>query len=131
MNEVDVTAAVIIRSGRVLAAQRASGARAGEWELPGGKVEPGESREACLARELREELGIEVAVEGPLLSVTHDYVDLRVHLHGYLCRWLSGMLAAREHSSVCWLGVDEIDRVSWSDADRPIVSCVRELLRGS
>jgi 8-oxo-dGTP diphosphatase len=126
--EVHVTAAVIIQSGRVLAAQRLAGARAGQWELPGGKVEPGETREACLARELREELAIEIEVGACLKSVDHDYEDLHVHLHAYRCRWLSGALTPRAHSQVTWMAAGELGGVSWSEADRPIVALVKELL---
>jgi mutator protein MutT len=126
VSEVHVTAAVLIREGRVLAARRPAGtARGGLWELPGGKVEPGETRQACLARELREELGIEVEVGPPLASVTHDYADLRVHLHAFRCRWISGTLAPAEHDRIRWLAPAELASVSWSAADRPIVEQLR------
>jgi len=120
--EIHVTAAVLVREGRVLAARRPEGAsRGGLWELPGGKVEPGESRAACLCRELREELGIEVQVGQPLCSVTHDYPDLRVHLHAFRCTWARGTLRPTAHDALRWLGPDELWDVSWSEADRPIV----------
>jgi mutator protein MutT len=128
--EIHVTAAVIVRAGRLLAAQRpAKGARGGLWELPGGKVEPDEAREACLARELREELAIEVEVGPCLKSVDHDYEDVRIHLHAFRCRWVSGALTPRFHARVRWLASAELDRVTWSAADRPIVALARELLR--
>jgi mutator protein MutT len=126
---VTVTAAVLLHEGRLLAARRPEGkARGGLWELPGGKREPGETLEACLARELREELGIDVVVGPPFLSVTHDYPDLRVELHAFRCSWVAGALAPTEHDRVRWLAPDELSTVTWSPADRPIIAHLRRAL---
>lgn len=81
-----VTAGVVRRGDTVLIARRASGPLAGQWEFPGGKLEPGESPETCLARELREELGLEVQVEEVLAVVYHEYPERPVLLLAYLCR---------------------------------------------
>jgi mutator protein MutT len=123
-----VTAAVLEREGLLLAAQRRvapEDPRGGTWELPGGKIEPGETPEACLARELREELGLEVEVGEHLLSVAHTYPDRRILLHAYRCSILSGALQASEHQAVRWLAREEIDTLSWSAADRPILARLR------
>jgi mutator protein MutT len=123
---VEVTAAVLVHEGRLLAARRPEGkARGGLWELPGGKQEPGETLEACLARELFEELGIEVAVGERLCRVTHDYPEVRVRLHAFRCRWVSGELAPTEHDRLRWLQSNELGSVSWSPADRPIIARLR------
>ena len=123
--EIEVTAAVIVHEGRLLAARRPAGAsRAGLWELPGGKVEPGESHAACLARELREELAIDVEVGELVLRVTHDYPDLRVQLSAYRCRWVSGTMRPREHDELRWLPRAALAEVRWSPADEPIVARV-------
>lgn len=133
--EVQVTAAVLLEQGRLLAARRRpEAARGGQWELPGGKQEPGETLQDCLRRELREELGIEVEVGEPLLSVTHDYPDLRVRLHGLRCRWVAGELRPAAHDRVRWLDADQLFNVRWCAADLPIVERLRAELsppRGS
>ncbi|MEW6399341.1 MAG: (deoxy)nucleoside triphosphate pyrophosphohydrolase [Bacillota bacterium] len=81
-----VTAGVIRKDDAVLIARRESGPLAGQWEFPGGKLEPGESPEACLARELREELGLEVEVGDIFAVVYHEYPSGPVLLLGYTCR---------------------------------------------
>src|SRR5271167_3013436 len=85
---VEVSAALIFRDGKLLITQRHAGAHLGGlWEFPGGKREPGEPLEECLRRELREELGIEVAVGNLLESLSHEYSDRIVHLRFYCCAW--------------------------------------------
>jgi mutator protein MutT len=88
MKVIDVAAALVFREGKLLITQRYPEAHLGGlWEFPGGKREDGETFEICLARELREELGIEVEV-GPLFeSITHDYPEKSVHLRFFKCRW--------------------------------------------
>jgi 8-oxo-dGTP diphosphatase len=120
--EIHVTAALVRRGGRLLAAQRPEGeTRGGCWEFPGGKIEVGESPEGCLARELHEELALEVSVRDHYLSVTHDYPDVRVHLHAYLCEVAGGTPTPLEHQRIRWLSPQELPALSWSEADRPIV----------
>lgn len=87
MKTIVVTAAIIERGGRFLVTRRQSGTHlAGTWEFPGGKCEPNETLEACMARELREELGIAADVGAERLSVSHEYDDRRVELHFFDCR---------------------------------------------
>jgi len=124
----EVTAAVLEREGRLLAAQRREDVgdpRGGSWELPGGKIEPGESPEACLARELREELSLEVEVGAHLLSVSHDYPDRRILLHAYRCTLLAGTPQPSAHQAVAWLAPSEVEGRVWSAADRPILAWLK------
>ena len=89
MPVIDVAAALVFREGKLLITQRHADAHLGGlWEFPGGKREPAETFEACLTRELREELGIEVAVGELVESLTHAYPDKTVHLRFFRCRWL-------------------------------------------
>src|SRR4030095_9474868 len=89
--QIEVAAGLIFREGLVLLAQRPPGPHlAGLWESPGGRREAGESWEACLARELREELGIEVKVAGLYSRISHSYEDRIVELRFFLCRLSSG-----------------------------------------
>ncbi len=123
--EIHVTAAVIVAKGRVFAAQRREGdMRGGTWEFPGGKIEPGESAPACLARELQEELGIQVDVGPLLITVDHTYSDLRIHLHAFQCEITQGQPRAKEHQALRWLARQEIEQVDWSPADLPILPLI-------
>jgi len=119
--------AAIIRDGRVLAARRtAPASAAGRWEFPGGKVEAGESDAASLVREIDEELGVEIAVDGWLAGeqpVGEVYL-LRVAL----ATLVRGEPTPTEHDRVRWLGADELDEVDWLEADGPFLSELSALL---
>jgi 8-oxo-dGTP diphosphatase len=125
-----IVAAVILTDGRVLACERSAPPEvAGRWEFPGGKVEPGETEEAALARECAEELGVRVAVGarvGPDVPLAHGRAVLRVFAvalrNGDIPRNL-------EHTAMRWLAVDELDSVPWLPADKPIVAELPTLLR--
>ncbi len=115
--------AAIVRGRRVLAARRtAPPATAGRWELPGGKVEPGETPEAAVVREVREELGLSVSVSG-WLSGSAAIGETHV-LRAALARAVSGAEEPRptEHDQVRWLCADELDDVDWLEPDRPFLA---------
>lgn len=117
-----VTAALIVDdAGRVLVARRGAGRHlAGWWEFPGGKLEPGESPEACLARELREELGIECAIGSLRATSLHAYDRGAVELLAYDARWISGTLTLHEHDAVDWLAPEALLEIQLAPADIPI-----------
>lgn len=118
-----VTAAVIRRGGAVLLARRRPGkAHAGLWEFPGGKIEPGETPEACLARELAEELGIAVAVDGHILTSRHAGPHGALELHAYAVRYLGGQIRLADHDAVAWVPLAELPRYPVPPADEPIVA---------
>ncbi|MGA8992818.1 MAG: NUDIX domain-containing protein [Nocardioidaceae bacterium] len=122
-----VVGAALVRHGRVLAARRtAPPVTAGRWELPGGKVEPGERPEDALVREVAEELGCTVRVIGRLggeqpVGERHLLVVLRVAL-------VEGEPTPHEHDAVRWLGPEQLDEVDWLEPDRPFLAELRELL---
>ncbi len=127
----DVTAGIIRDGDRVLIAQRPlEGMLGGLWEFPGGKVEPGESLEECLKRELREELGIEVEVEGPepFLTIPHTYTHMRITLHVFRCRWVGGTPRPIGCADVRWVPIAELDRYPFPNTDRKIVERLRQEL---
>jgi len=104
-------------AGRVLAARRE---RPAGWELPGGKVEPGETEPAALVRELREELGVTVEVGeriGPDVPIDPNFL-----LRAWTVALINGEPAALEHAELRWLAPDELDTVPWLPADRPIIT---------
>jgi 8-oxo-dGTP diphosphatase len=113
-----VVATAIMRNGQVLAQQRAfPSADAGRWEFPGGRVEPGESEEAAVVRECREELGVDVKTGlriGPDVPLRNGMI-LRLYVATLVDE--STEPIAVEHSAVKWVGVDEFDDIDWLDAD--------------
>lgn len=122
-----VVGAAIVRHGRVLAARRTHPpVTRGRWELPGGKVQAGESPADALVREIREELGCLVRVTGRLTGEqpVADHVTLRV----LLADVTDGEPAPHEHDALRWLGPEELDEVSWLPPDEPFLDELRELL---
>ncbi len=108
--EITVTAAIIRKDGRLLIAQRPPGGRhPGEWEFPGGKLEPGETAEECVKRELLEELGIEVRAGARLATVAHSYPDLNIKLVALECVIVGGSPADIECSAHRWVLPDELE----------------------
>jgi 8-oxo-dGTP diphosphatase len=118
-----VTCAIIVKDGRVLAARRGAGmGRDGLWEFPGGKVREGESDEACLIREIQEELGLTVRPAGRLEENAHDYGDgPAINLVPFVCEVRSGELRPTEHAECRWCGQGELRGLDWCEADVPIV----------
>jgi 8-oxo-dGTP diphosphatase len=123
MSERIVVGAALVEDGRLLAARRSAPVElAGRWELPGGKVEPGETADAALARELREELGVDAEVGGRVPGewpLRAPYV-----LHVWTARLRPGSAAPeplQDHDALRWLGPDEIWDVPWLDQDVPAV----------
>ena len=125
MKTIQVVAAVIREGDRVFAAQRGYGRAKDGWEFPGGKIEPGETPEQALAREIREELGAEITVGEKLTQVEWDYPDFHLSMGCYWCAVVSGSLTLREHESARWLRLNEMDAVEWLPADRVAVEAVR------
>jgi 8-oxo-dGTP diphosphatase len=116
-----VVGAAIVRGGRVLAARRTTPASAaGRWEFPGGKVEPGETDNASLVREIDEELGLRIRVERWLEGAGE--IGDRYLLKVALATIEAGEPTPVEHDQVRWLAVDELGDVDWLDADRPFLS---------
>ncbi|MGH8264062.1 MAG: 8-oxo-dGTP diphosphatase MutT, partial [Steroidobacteraceae bacterium] len=111
--------------GRVLIAQRPAGKHmAGSWEFPGGKRRAGESAEAALARELREELGIEIDGLERFMTIDHEYPDRRVILETYLIRHCHGEVHGREGQAIRWCRVEELASAGILPADLPIVAAL-------
>ena len=123
MKTVRVVAALMVRDGLLFAARRSPERREGGlWELPGGKVEPGESDQAALTRELREELGIEVEVGAFVAEATHAYAHGSVTLVGYRCMLVAGEPVLRDHDAARWLAGPEMDTLDWAPADLPLLA---------
>jgi len=118
-----VTCAIIERQGLVLAAQRSAAmSQPLKWEFPGGKIRPGENPEACLHREIVEELGVQIDICKPLQPATHVYPALTVILYPFICSIANGELQLNEHAAVAWLPPGELSALDWSAADLPVVA---------
>ena len=128
MKTIRVVAAVILREGKVFATQRGYGAYKDYWEFPGGKIEPGETAEEALVREIREELDTEIAVEAPFEQVEYDYPEFHLSMQCFLCRVIQGSLVLKEHEDAAWLDRERLDDVSWLPADETVISRLREIL---
>lgn len=125
MKTVEVVAAVIKKEDAIFATQRGYGDFAGGWEFPGGKVEPGETPEQAIVREIQEELETTVAVDGFLTTVDYDYPTFHLTMHCYVCHVSEGRLHLLEHSAAKWLTLDAIDSVEWLPADVAVVEAIR------
>lgn len=113
---------------RYFATQRGYGDYKDFWEFPGGKMENGETPEQALARELKEELAIDVDVGGFLCTVEHDYPEFHLTMHCYFCTIAGGKSPELlEHEAARWLGPGELDSVNWLPADVKVVAALRDL----
>lgn len=127
MSVVRVCCAVIRRGDLYLVVQRAAHkSEALKWEFPGGKVEPGESDEACIAREIREELGLELQLHGRLRSSSLQGGSKTLVLVPFLATIASGVLTLHEHKDLRWVRAEELHRLDLSRADRDLIGILRE-----
>lgn len=126
MKPLEVVCAVIINhDGKLLSCQRnTESLLAGKWEFPGGKIEPNESGQEALEREILEELEVMISILKPLEIVRHQYpnVDFEINLSPYLCEIRNSEVPkAIEHSQICWVQPTESLELDWADADKKIL----------
>ncbi|OUL17945.1 8-oxo-dGTP diphosphatase MutT [Nostoc sp. 106C] len=106
--------------------RRAGGAMGGLWEFPGGKIEPGETVEECIQREIYEELGIEIAVGEHLITIDHTYTELRVTLTVHHCRHLTGIPQALECDEIRWVSLADLEQFAFPKANVQIIAALRQ-----
>lgn len=134
MKQVTVSGAVILRTNpetnqkEIFATQRGYGDYKDGWEFPGGKLEPGETPEECIVREIREELATEVRAERILGVVDYDYPTFHLTMHCILCTIVSGKLQLLEHEAAKWVNKETLRSVEWLPADQLILDKIEELL---
>ena len=126
MKTIEVVAAIIHQGGRILATQRGYGDYKGWWEFPGGKMEPGETQEQAICREIAEELNVQICVERKVCTVEYDYPQFHLLMHCFWCSMAGGELELREHESAQWLERSQWESVEWLPAD---VLVIEELAR--
>ena len=134
MKQITVSGAVILRINpqtnkkEIFATQRGYGDYKDGWEIPGGKLEPGETPEACIVREIREELTTEMKAEKTLGVVDYDYPNFHLTMHCILCTIVSGDLKLLEHEAAKWVTKETLRSVDWLPADQLILDRIEEIL---
>ena len=119
---IDVTAAIICKDETYLIARRSAGSHlAGLWEFPGGKLEEGENHAECLAREILEELELEITVGAHVFTSEYDYGEKEIRLHAYFAEVGGGNLELHSHAEIAWVTPAEFDNYEFAPADIPII----------
>lgn len=127
MKRIRVTAGVIKDNDKVLLTRRAPKENfAGGWEFPGGKIEINETPQACLARELKEELNIDVSVGKLCTEVAHDYGNMNINLIAYYCTIINGEIQISVHDKYKWVNINDLLKYDLLPADIPIAKKVME-----
>ena len=128
MKSIEVVAAIIRSGNKIFATQRGYGDFKDGWEFPGGKMEVGETPEAALIREIKEELDTVISVDKLLKTVDYDYPNFHLTMHCFLSHIESGNLALKEHEAAKWLTLETLDSVDWLPADLEVIGDIREVL---
>ncbi|XID92252.1 8-oxo-dGTP diphosphatase MutT [Paenibacillaceae bacterium WGS1546] len=125
---IEVAAAIIENEqGKLLIAKRKQGkSQAGLWEFPGGKLEPGESPEACLIRELKEEMNIQIEPYKRFGANEHDYGTVQIRLIAYKARYIRGDIRLVDHEECRWVEKRELAKFEWAPADVPFIELLKK-----
>ena len=129
MKSIHVAAAIIRKDEFIFATQRGYGDWKDYWEFPGGKVEQGETSEAALIREIKEELNTDIRIEQKITTVEYDYPDFHLSMDCFLAGIRSGRLELTEHEAARWLRPEDLDSVNWLPADLTVVQMLKEKVR--
>ena len=127
MKIINVVAAVIKNNDKIFATQRGYGEYKDGWEFPGGKIEPGETPEEALVREIKEELEADIRVGDLIDVIEYDYPAFHLSMKCYWCSMISEKLHLLEHKAAKWLAKEEIGTVDWLPADRVLLGKIREV----
>jgi len=126
MKSIEVVAGIIKDGDKIFATQRGYGDFKDGWEFPGGKMEPGETPEQAIARELKEELAVDVNVGEFLCTVDYDYPTFHLTMHCFYCSVIGGELTLLEHEAAKWLKTTELHSVNWLPADVEVVKALEK-----
>ena len=134
MKQITVSGAIILRKNpetnkkEIFVSQRGYGDFKGGWEIPGGKLEPGETPEQCIVREIKEELTTEIKAERSIGVVNYDYPTFHLTMHCILCTIVSGELQLLEHQAAKWVHKETLRSVDWLPADQLILDKIEKIL---
>lgn len=129
MKTIEVVAAIIHDNGKILATQRGYGEFKDGWEFPGGKMQPGETAEEAIIREIEEELRVRIAPEKLLITVECDYPNFHLTMHCFFSTIVEGTIELVEHEAMKWLADTELDSVAWLPADLEVVEAIKAYLK--
>lgn len=128
MKSIEVVAAIIKKDDKYLATQRGYGEFIDMWEFPGGKIEPGETKEEALEREIMEELNVRIKPCKFLLTVEYTYPQFHLTMHCYLCK-INEKIKLIEHKDAKWLNLKSLKTVKWLPADLEIIDYITDTMR--
>ena len=126
MKSIEVVADVIQHKGRIFATQRGYGEFKDGWEFPGGKMEPKETPQQALRREIKEELDTDIEVKDLIDTINYDYPNFHLTMHCFWCTVKAGKLELLEHEDAKWLAQEELESVDWLPADKVLLPKIRE-----
>lgn len=127
MKELEVVCGAILKDGKYLIAKRGKGIDEGFWEFPGGKIEPNETQEQAIIRELKEELEIDVKVLKYICSVDDIRKDIIIHVHAYLCEIIDGNIHLNNHDEIKFVNANELYNYQFQKADKDILDIINGL----
>ncbi|WP_234121281.1 (deoxy)nucleoside triphosphate pyrophosphohydrolase [Clostridium hydrogenum] len=127
MKTIEVVAAIIKHGNEIFTTCRGYGEFENMWEFPGGKIEPGETREEALIREIKEELELDISVSKYVTTVEYDYPNFHLTMHCFLCEVCGGKMHLNAHNATKWISLDEVDKLKWVPADILVVEKLKEL----
>lgn len=130
MKTIHVVAAIINRGNEIFATQRGYGAYKDWWEFPGGKIEPGETSEEALVREIKEELATDITVDKYITTVEYDYPEFHLVMDCFWCSIMNGELTLLEHEAARWLPLNDLKQVNWLPADVEVINKIENEIRG-
>ena len=128
MKTIEVVAAIIQHEGKILATQRGYGDFKDGWEFPGGKMEPGETMQQAIIREIQEELGVTISPTKLVTTVEYDYPTFHLTMHCLLSTVVEGEIKLIEHEDAKWLTKETLDSVEWLPADIEVVEKLKLIL---
>lgn len=127
MKTIQVSAAIIKRNNEIFTTCRSYGDFKDMWEFPGGKIEPGETREEALIREIKEELKLDIKISKYITTIDYDYPNFHLTMHCFLCEVCGGKLHLNAHNEVRWVPLEELDKLNWVPADVLVVEKLKKL----
>lgn len=123
---IKVVAAIIKCDSKIFATQRGYGDYKDWWEFPGGKIEPGETPEEALVREIKEELATDITVDKYITTVEYDYPEFHLVMDCFWCSIKNGELKLLEHEAAMWLPLDNLRQVKWLPADVEVIEAIEQ-----
>lgn len=126
MKEIKVVAAIIQKENKILATKRGYGEFINMWEFPGGKIEPGETKEEALIREIKEELNIEINVDKFAIDIEYQYPNFYLFMSCFMCSIKEGSIELLEHNDGKWITKEDLNTLNWLPADIDAVNYLKE-----